>query len=371
MDGGAYVDFPCEIRGNAIGPVLVFLAGFPDNPWSAWHPKIIEDLGITYKIILLSIPNNIDPKKLSSEDEEDFFPFLVDSLHHQLEKLGVVTHVSRDAPGDSRDPNTCENQQFVLMAHGMGCYLALLYENYLHESYPVSPMFKLILLDNGIKKTYMLSELLYIMVYELFYASIYLCRLYVSSLLATLYLKAVLIVMESFRWICRGESSVAVLKHILFHVHSSACYAYYHIAWARMYGKYQQTVFPHIPLLFMWGDRKQFLLHDDEFIWNIEAFNKSMPADTPHLHGRTYSFDPAHNTVITMDAQTSPLLGSEASDGEAKEASPMAAEQRNGETTERSKFKPMKDTNHYFTRKEPSKIIREVRSFLSDFVLAK
>ncbi|RYH29775.1 hypothetical protein EON65_07310 [archaeon] len=112
------------------------------------------------------------------------------------------------------------------------------------------------------------------------------------------------------------------------------------------------------------------MLHDDEFIWNIEAFNKAMPSGTPHLHGRTYSFDPAHNTIRTLDAQTSPALGSETS-GEEMKDSLASPEQTRGNDIERSKFKPMKDMNHYFTRKEPSKIIREVRSFLSDFVTLK
>ncbi|RYH29776.1 hypothetical protein EON65_07315 [archaeon] len=212
-------------------------------------------MGITYKIILLCIPTSIDTKNLSPEDEEEFFPFLVDCLHHQLEQLGVVIGKSTDGKldifPDTDSTSSSASDRFVLMAHGIGCYLALLYENYLHARYPTSPMFKLILLDNGIKKTYMLSELLYLMFYEFFYASIYLCRLYISSLLATIFLKVVLCVTETFRLVYRGESSVDVLKYILLHVNSNACYAYYHIAWARMYGKYQQTVFPHVPLLFM------------------------------------------------------------------------------------------------------------------------
>ena len=47
MDGGAYVDFPCEIRGNALGPVLVFLAGFPDNPVSYAQISHIEGISIS------------------------------------------------------------------------------------------------------------------------------------------------------------------------------------------------------------------------------------------------------------------------------------------------------------------------------------
>eukprot|EP00981_Chlorochromonas_danica_P015785 scaffold14435_cov266-Ochromonas_danica.AAC.2 len=117
---------PYEELGNEEGPVMVLLSGFPDSLNSAWHPKIIETLARQYHLFVISVP--LTPPNPVTEDTK-CFQSLLDNFNHTLRAAGALSSQSNANPSCPKRDSQKLGGSIILMAHGIGCLLALLYEN--------------------------------------------------------------------------------------------------------------------------------------------------------------------------------------------------------------------------------------------------
>lgn len=341
---------------------------------SAWHPRIVDELGMRYRIFLLSIPRSC-PQEVEGKN---LFRLLTEALKDTLDAL-LGAERSQPPP-------------ITLVAHGLGCYLALLFEN----TYP-DAVAKLVLLDNGIRKTYLLSELFYTFSYEFLFSFVYFLHLHVSVWLATFLLRLVLFATEAYRAyykLDRGD------LHQVFNMHSKMCYVYSYLLVGRLTGAYIQPKFPRCPVLFLYGAKKRAMLHDDEFIWNIESQARSQsqgqdPSATPlrhrtsstvstaascaddssavddqengssprptqiYLRQRLYSYSQDDDTIKSLDRVSSPPFSVSSTDG-GRILEPV------GRARGKSRYCIVQNAGHYFTRTQPLVVLQEMATFLAN-----
>lgn len=278
--------------------------------------------------MLLTLPNNCP----ALPSKAKLFQVLVAMLHETMTHLDIIDETDSQS-SLSPLPSPKRARSFTLVAHGLGCYVSLLYENSHADC-----LNRLILMDNGIRKTYLLSEIFYTFAYEWVFALIYSIHLHWSVCLATLLLKIFLLGSECYRLYTRREGNM----HNICNVHSKMTYLYSHLLADRITGDYIQPHFPSTRLLFLYGEGKQAMLHDDEFIWNIHP--KGV-----YVRQHSYEYNERDNTIAHV-----PSISSRDQDQDGGNGS------GNG-----SGFRSLPG-GHYFTRTQPQVILEEIRRFLQD-----
>lgn len=187
------------------------------------------------------------------------FQSLLDNFNHTLRAAGALSSQSNahpscqksdskcTAPGKKRKEGKKLGESIILMAHGIGCLLALSYEN----RFP-SDVERLILLDNGIRRTYLLSELGWILAYEGFFAAIYWMHNHLSTWLATVILRLTLLIVLVLSYLShKSDNRLVENMSIIMRLDGASCYLYYSLFLSRIQGCYPQVLYPHCPLLFM------------------------------------------------------------------------------------------------------------------------
>lgn len=152
---------PFAERGNRRGDPVVFLAGFPDSPLSAWSDEMANKLS-EYRLIFLSFPefdNDVVKKKWGYSIED-----IVLMLNRTLEALSV--------------------QSFTIVAHDWGSVVAQHYQ----AQFPTKVK-KIALLDVGKLRAFAAApkDLIYISFYHVWFAIAYFMSQIVGFTLPNLY----------------------------------------------------------------------------------------------------------------------------------------------------------------------------------------
>ena len=220
------VHCPYVEKGLKNGPVIVFVAGFPDNETSGWGTVLPDELGKTNRLIFICLPGYSD----SSNGAQDR------KWGYTQEEVLIMMHDTVCALGLS-------NTKFVLIAHDWGAYYALLYTT----QHPDAAS-KLILCDIGMVKpwTIPLASLPFLLFYQSYFAISYVITQIVSRLLG--------------HWIfqlfglfyqlgCPSGTDRVHVAQCKFTV--SKCYPSYYLWKSVLTGAMLKQDFPKCPLLYM------------------------------------------------------------------------------------------------------------------------
>jgi pimeloyl-ACP methyl ester carboxylesterase len=231
--------------GDKKKPLIVFLAGFPDNQLSGWGDVIIQDLMASNRLIFLCLPGY---EKGATKYKPWGFGFetLVEMMHNTLISLAA------------------NMEPFNLVGHDWGAFLSILYEN----KYPQS-IRKLVLLDVGLLKpeNAPIKHILIILLYQFWFAIAYILSQTISvtlgdALFKLFFLKPVVNTVGP----CPGELLTIPTKDFTVH----KCYPYYHFWRSQFLMYFKEPVYPSCPLLYMVSI---FLTLFIVFLSSIAAYN--------------------------------------------------------------------------------------------------
>ncbi len=217
---------PYVEKGNKTKPVIVFLAGFPDNETSGWG-EVPQDLEKNFRVILLCMPDYGKGNKVFKPWGYSFDEIL-QMMHATLQSLKVT------------------DSKFYLVAHDWGAFLGLRYENQHPELIE-----KLVLLDVGLlnPKNAPVKHILIVLLYQFWFAFAYVLSQTISVTLGNL-------VFKLFTWKpiaetlgpCphEKESPIPMSELVV-----NKCYPYYHFWRCQLTLSLKEPKYPSCPLLFM------------------------------------------------------------------------------------------------------------------------
>ncbi len=206
-----------------MGPVVVLIAGFPDNHFSAWSPEMVAELEREFHLFFFCFPEfSAGNAKFKSWGYS--FADIVE----------IISAVMREY---TRTP-------FYLIGHDWGALVALKFQN----KYPKNVL-KLVLFDVGMVRwhTARLNTILLILSTQVWWALAYLMSQTLSLLLGELmfknfYLSPIRLPLCPLEELQIHESDLTVRR----------CYPYYQFFKSKLLLKDDVTVsFPSCPLLFM------------------------------------------------------------------------------------------------------------------------
>lgn len=229
-----------EVGGGSSKPTIVFLAGFPDNQESAWGPQLRAAICQDYHAVFLCLPGfekNGVPRPWGYKFDE-----LLDMLHATIEQ------------------STRRDEQIYLVGHDWGAILAMKYQN----KYP-NKVKKLGLIDVGMLtlQTASLSQIFFLMLYQVWYALCYLISQVFSKKLAeVLVMLFSLKIFDSFSvGVEEGKERMREDSNVVLR-----CYVYFYLWRSILTGTLKDPTMPTCPILFLYGEKKGFMFHSQKFI---------------------------------------------------------------------------------------------------------
>ena len=139
---------PYLLLGEVGKPLLVMLAGFPDNCTSTWGPETLENLAKDYRVISLCLPGYDKPRSNIRPWGWDLHEVL-DVMHHTLTELLKVE----------------QSKTFNLIVHDWGAFFGMCYQNAHPEIVK-----KIVLFDIGMIKKPPIQDGLRILFYQNWFA---------------------------------------------------------------------------------------------------------------------------------------------------------------------------------------------------------
>ena len=139
---------PCLQLGKKGNPVLVLLAGYPDDMSSGWGLTNLKTLSEEYRLICLALPGYDKPRTAVRSWGWDL-PEIVEVLHHTIQFYLAEENVTT----------------YSMIVHDWGAYLGLCYQNI----YP-QEINKMVLFDVGIVTKPPLLDSLRIVFYQWYFA---------------------------------------------------------------------------------------------------------------------------------------------------------------------------------------------------------
>lgn len=251
-----FVEFKGQGFENASNKeIIVFLAGFPDDATSGWQPLVdrllqyVNNEGKNHHFICLCLPGfEKGGKQRRSKWGYSFFE-LTQMMHATLEHL---------IPGDQA--------RYTLILHDWGCFVGFLYQNY----YP-SKISKIVALDVGHleMEESPIHHTLILMGYQWMFASSFVVSRLFGNFLGQCVFMFWLLVMSKLPFIspCPNDKPPRLLSEISV----SMCYPYFQI-WKDIFtNQLLKPKYPEgVPLLFMFGTKKNCLFHSPSFLKKIE-----------------------------------------------------------------------------------------------------
>jgi pimeloyl-ACP methyl ester carboxylesterase len=219
---------PYVEKGNKYGPVILFMAGFPDDETSGWGTLIPEELGKTHRLIFMCLPGYGNPKLYASQEKRRWGyteDEVILMMHATIEMLKLT-----DRP-------------FVFTAHDWGAYYALHYTT----KYPQSAS-KLILCDIGMVSvlTIPLATLPFLLFYQSYFAVSFAISQILGNTVGQCFYR-----MFGFLYhaVCPSRDD---RKHVPFcRLTVYKCYPYYYLWRSLLTLSMKKAAFPTCPLLFM------------------------------------------------------------------------------------------------------------------------
>lgn len=254
-------ELPYLVFGSASNPTIVLLSGFPDDCTSGWTPKVIDALRKDYLLICVCFPG-FDSRDTSRKWGYDF-PELVDCLHETIKN---ATSRQKAINILEQDVNEDSEISFYMITHDWGSHLGQLYEN----RFP-SHVKKLCMLDAGNMKD--LPNSIYLSYRYLFGGAYYISQKYNLMLgMMCFRISLILMVLLPFIGPTRGEK----MPRIVSDLHVGMCYPFYYTTIMSLFGKARPL--PEIcscPLLFIYGGKKNLMLHGPHFLEDIDKKSDS------------------------------------------------------------------------------------------------
>ena len=220
--------------------------GFPDDETSAWG-SIYTALEKDFKIISTCLPGYENggihrPWGYTFEDIVDKLDTTITSLHFS-------------------DTNT----PIVLIVHDWGSYIGCLYQNKFPNKVKAMVIADVLITTRDARPS--LYKTLVVMSYQLCFAGVFLARQLFgetvgsfATALSQLYLSLV-----PFLSPLKNEKLPRTRKEIKAHMY----YPYYHL-WRNIFlGIAVKPKLPECPLLYLWGERKNIMFHDDSVIQSL------------------------------------------------------------------------------------------------------
>jgi pimeloyl-ACP methyl ester carboxylesterase len=241
-------NLPHIVLGDSRKPILVLLAGFPDNYSSGWG-KSLSHFQESYFVISLCLPGFDNPN--SNRPWGYDFDVLVDMMHSTIQ--AVIKRQCLEGI-----------HQYYLLLHDWGSFIGQLYENKYSKHVK-----KVCLLDVGnfwdLKfSVYLSYQYLFGMSYvvsQIFgYNSGYLC----------LWTSLVLMVLFPFLGPTKGHYKEKTPRPLP-EIRVDMCYPYYYMAIRSLLG--DRPTYPSMcscPLLFIYGGSNNIMLHDKLFLERID-----------------------------------------------------------------------------------------------------
>ena len=246
--------FPYVQRGNLkSSKVLVLLAGFPDNETSGWDPlidRLSAQSNADYRIICLCLPGFEDVPAVPVPRWGYTFDQLVATLHATLEDL---------LPG--------ADAKFSLIIHDWGSYVGMMYQTRHPDKVKA-----VVVLDVGVMDPGLASAPLYHVFVICFYQWCFAFSFVVSALLGSAAGQAVfLLASVVMRLIpslspCPHERLPRPFKAIKVRM----CYPYLQIWLDIFMGRNVHPRFPDVPVLYLFGTRKNVLFHSPSFLRRLD-----------------------------------------------------------------------------------------------------
>lgn len=270
---------PFVQKGRKDGPLIVFMAGFPDNETSAWGEVVPRELEKNYNLLFMCMP---DFQKGNKEFKPWGHPFkeIVERMDNTIQSVKAA------------------KEKVVIIGHDWGAILSLLYEN----KYPQN-VEKVVLLDVGILKPpeVPIVQLLLILLYQFWFAIAYILASTLNHTLGDIHFKLYYLPFLKFLSPCPNDTLTIPMKD--FSV--SRCYPYYHYWKGKFTGTGVEPRFPSCPLLFLvrlllyssylyltrciqYGTEKRCNFHGKSFIYRIDKTQGCKHAKIQG--GRCFSF---------------------------------------------------------------------------------
>jgi len=263
------VIFPSVVLGTAGKPIVVLLAGFPDDSTSGWGVEMLESLGKDYRLLCLCLPgysssssNDVQQQSRSSGKKAWGYDFgtLICGMH------GTISAFLEEE-GRSE-------ASFALLVHDWGSYVGMLYQN----AYP-EKITRLITCDVGtMKRPLYLKHLFVILLYQWWFAFAYLVSQAMSFTIGNAIFLLFFVIVNPLGL---GPCPHDVAPRNFSQVDVSFAYPYYHFWKGRLLGGggggaggKSSLLLPryppnNIPVLFLYGKKKNAMFHDQSFLDKI------------------------------------------------------------------------------------------------------
>jgi pimeloyl-ACP methyl ester carboxylesterase len=228
--------------GNPKGPIVVMVAGFPDDRISAWNPSFLEDMKKKYHIYAFSMPDYEGPASQVKPWGYDF-PQLVDGLHNSIVSL----------IGDKTE--------FHIIGHDWGAIMTQLYEN----KYGSGRVRKVVLLDVGQGLDPSPLTVIRIITYQFYFAFVYVVSQLVSFQLGNFLFGLFFVLCPNFLKV----STVDVIHRKDITV--QLCYPYYYLWKGMLTGKMLKPKRLTRPTLYLYGTMKSTMFHSQKFLKNLST----------------------------------------------------------------------------------------------------
>eukprot|EP01039_Chlorochromonas_danica_P000702 gene702-760_t len=224
-------------------PLILFLAGFPDNQLSALHPTIPEALSKDYNLVCLCLPGYESGSKNTTIPS---WGYSFDELIKLLDNSIVLHRKS--------------NQPLYLFAHDWGAFIAL---NYI-QKYP-DTVDKIMLLDVGVVDLNSMSfrEVMVVIVYQWWFAFSFILSQTLGHYIGLLFFGLFFLpIMKPFWPTLKEKPTIPVKEY-----YPEKCYPYYYF-WKAVWGRRKDLTprTPKIPTLFMYGTKKNCMFHSQRFL---------------------------------------------------------------------------------------------------------
>ena len=210
-------------KNNGSKPVMIFLAGYPDNERSGWGTIVPEEMSKDYDLHFLCLPGYEKGGKVPGWGWN--FDELVEFLHL------TISQVNKDLP-------------VVLVTHDWGAFLGLLYQT----KYPQNVR-KLILFDVGMLDVFTVSlkSMIYITMYQVWLALSFIVSRVAGVFAGTIFMA--IFFLPIFRPLWPTTDVPPINRN---EIRSDKCYTYFHL-WKKLLTtlKVPKVKFPTMPTLYM------------------------------------------------------------------------------------------------------------------------
>lgn len=258
--------FPLQKFGKKGFPLLITLAGFPDDCTSGWGVENLETLSKEYRVVSLCLPGYDKPgRKIRSWGWDTHEVMAI--LHFTIEE--ILAEEKADG--------------FNFMVHDWGAFYGMCYQNAHPEHIK-----KMIIFDIGVVKKPPTGDALRIVFYQIWFAvAFFITQLPPSAFFRWIGDLCMVLYNLLFSWTPICPTNEQLPRGIL-NVTALQCYPYYYF-WLGPSGfirlgpkKMLRPRTPDCPTLFFYGKKKNLMFHSEDFLTQIRNREDSSVVTMPN-----------------------------------------------------------------------------------------